>query len=239
MSAFILISLLMQTVSIKADEYRNVALRRLALASSSIDFNLTAQLATDGIIEKGEPATLKVTVGNAGKGTVLSLRDKEKTIDGNIHSQNTLSGEEAFIQYDWTGFGVSPNSLTLNAEVAYNPDLANHGYNIKLLSSKDGKSWNEIGIEKGDGLPGEDTKQMVSSDPNKQEATIKLPLRLVNTTIPLKDNGEVRHLRIVFNMKGCAYWRLYEINNGHNANWMPSYHFTSAWVADSKVDANP
>src|SRR3712207_5179649 len=56
----------------KADDYRgpilkkdnalrNVALHRAAYASASVDYNLTAQLATDGIIAHNEPARLTVT----------------------------------------------------------------------------------------------------------------------------------------------------------------------------------
>ena len=38
----------------------NIALNRIAIASSSYDYNLTAQLATDGIVEADEPAWLSV-----------------------------------------------------------------------------------------------------------------------------------------------------------------------------------
>ena len=46
---------------VKDDAYRNVALDRAAYASSSFDYNLTAQLATDGIVTAGEPARLTVS----------------------------------------------------------------------------------------------------------------------------------------------------------------------------------
>lgn len=250
---------------VRTNEYRNLALRRKAIASSSVDYNLTAQLATDGVEWRGEPTTLRVTLGgdNAFEPT---LRDKEKTIDGNIHSQNTLMGENAFIQYDWTGMSVRPEALRLLAEVVYHPDKAVGGYCIKVLASSDGRKWREIGREEKGSLPGNATKQTESSDPNKQEAAIMLPLRLLLTSIPLSFTDEAKgawgksgisHLRIEFSMKGCAYWRLYEVDQdevgdsrdfssrqfvrwtSRNAGWLPSAHFTSAWVADSRVDANP
>lgn len=234
-------TLLTACLSAEADDgdYRNLALRRMAIASSSLDYNLTAQLATDGMIERGEPATLTITTGHGATATVLPLRDKEKTIDGNPYTHNALTGEDAYIQYDWTGYGISPTAITLRSEVVLHPDQATEGYRIKVLTSEDGRQWEEAGSIGGDSLPGRATRQLVSSDPNKQEAAIRLPLRLVYATIPLKKLGEVRHLRLQFQLKGCAYWRLYEVNAGDNSAWMPSYHFSSAWVADSKADARP
>ena len=41
---------------IPSNEYRNIALNRAAYHSSSYDYNLTAQLVTDGIITADEPA---------------------------------------------------------------------------------------------------------------------------------------------------------------------------------------
>ncbi len=44
---------------VRADE--NIALNKAAYASSTYDYNLTAQLVTDGL-ESGEPAWLKVSM---------------------------------------------------------------------------------------------------------------------------------------------------------------------------------
>jgi hypothetical protein len=40
--------------------YRNIAKRRSAYHSSSYDYNLTAQLTTDGLIASDEPATINL-----------------------------------------------------------------------------------------------------------------------------------------------------------------------------------
>ncbi len=217
---------------VKDDAYRNVALDRAAYASSSFDYNLTAQLATDGIVTAGEPARLTVSTPDG----VLSLRDKEKTIDGNVHSSNYLMGEQSYIRFDWTGMQVQVDRIDLLAEVAYHADAATGGYAIRVLASDDGQHWQEVGTLTGRDLPGEATKQMVSSDPNKREATVRLPLRRVKTSIPLSKPGRYSHLRLEFNMKGGAWWRLYELNEG----WMPSAHFASAFaVAPTTADPTP
>lgn len=238
---YILVALLMCAAPVKADEYRNVALHRMAVASSSLDYNLTAQLATDGITENSALSSLQVSVSSLPNAALLSLRDKEKTIDGNNVTSNILEGEETFIQYDWSGFSVNPDTIILNAEVAFRREMAVDGYEIKVLCSADGRQWNVCGAESGKSLPGEATMQMVSSDPNKRMAMEMLPLRRVWTAIPLKGIGKegIQHLRIEFHMKGAAYWRLYEVNGGRNADWMPSYHFYSAWATDGKADAKP
>lgn len=237
--------------------YRNVALNRAAYASSSIDYNLTAQLVTDGMSCKGEPAMLSVLINGKQPG----LRDKEKTVDGNVHSSAIVEGERASVQYDWSGMSVSLDTLRLLAEAVYYPDKAVNGYCIKVLASDDGRQWKEIGRQESRSLPGVATRQMVSSDPNKQEAAIRLPLRLVGTDIPLNASLQTphsyRHLRIEFDMDGCAYWRLYETDGGRyvaagdlstdkggrwistNDSWLPSSRFTSAWVADSRIDPKP
>jgi len=47
---------------LKSDNtFKNLSLNRLAMASSSYDYNLTAHLATDGIIETALPAFLGVS----------------------------------------------------------------------------------------------------------------------------------------------------------------------------------
>ena len=52
-------------VMVQDDSYRNIALNRAAYASSSFDYNLTAQLVTDGIVSAAaviapNPASLPV-----------------------------------------------------------------------------------------------------------------------------------------------------------------------------------
>ena len=61
------------------DRYRNLALLRAARASSSIDYNLTAQLVTDGLTTTDEPILLTVLVD----GVEVEKRRREVLFDGN------------------------------------------------------------------------------------------------------------------------------------------------------------
>ncbi|HEY9543559.1 glycosyl hydrolase 2 galactose-binding domain-containing protein, partial [Prevotella sp.] len=215
----------------KDNTLRNVALHRAAYASASVDYNLTAQLATDGIIAHNEPARLTVTTPDGP----LSLRDKEKTLDGNIHSHTTLTGARTFLQFDWAGMEVNIDTLRLMAEAVYRPDDATRGYTIRVMGSKDGRRWQQIGRLQGSDLPGRAARQLVSSDPNKREAAIRLPMRLVETTIPISRKGRYSHVRLELDMPGCAYWRIYELND----DWLPSAHFTSAFAVPQSKSGQP
>ena len=210
-------------------QYKNIAFMRAAYHSSAKDRNLTAQLITDGITFSGEPAFLDVYLNNEQ----IGQRDREKTIDGNIHSSNYIRGEKGYIQYDWHGMDIHMDKIAINSEIAFFEQRAKQGYKISILSSKDGKRWETIGEKTGNNLPGEATNQKVSSDPNKKEATEQLPLRLVNLAIPVKE-GNYQHIRLQISMPGCAYWRIYENYFYHKATQqeaLPSYHFNSVWCS--------
>src|SRR4029077_6527022 len=58
--------------------YRNLALHRPAYASSSYDYNLTAQLVTDGIHETRLPRWVSTA---SSEGGVLSRKDREHPVD--------------------------------------------------------------------------------------------------------------------------------------------------------------
>lgn len=230
---------------------RNVALDRQAMASSSTDYNLTAQLVTDGIRMPGLPPLLTVSTRQG----VISDRDKEKSIDGNTVTSNTLMGENPWLQYDWQRMGVTLDTLRFVAQVAYDAGKATGGFDIRVLGSDDGRRWTVIGQSKGKDLPGYKAAQTVSTDPNKAEDAIRLPLRKVKMAVPLSKGGTYSHLRVVFGMKGAAWWRVYEVDGGAlryrqdtweddkirwgstNGSWLPSSRFFSAWVADKAAAA--
>src|SRR6185295_7926520 len=62
------------------DTYRNLALRRPAFHSSAYDYNLTAQLVTDGIQEKSLPRWVATSTSNSG---LLKKYERELPLDHN------------------------------------------------------------------------------------------------------------------------------------------------------------
>ncbi len=208
--------------------YRNVALHRMVYQSSSADANHTAQMVTDGTVYQGELAKLRVSTpeGEIGR------RDAEKTLDGNVHTRLMVKGDETYVQYDWTAMDIDIDAIELLAEPVYLPEKATGGYAIDFLASADGKTWTLVGGERGKGMPGEATRHVASSDPNKQEDPVKLPMRLVKKRIPLTTPGRYSHLRIRLHMAGCTYWRFYEttlLHKGKAQPALPSTRYTSAW----------
>ena len=208
---------------VKDQTYRNIALNRMVYTSSSADFNLTGHLVTDGIITSKTPSFLSVKT-NEGE---LSNRDKEKMIDGNTVTSQYLKGEDAFVEFNWEAMKVNLKNLKFTGELAYYKDKASEGYVIRVLGSHNGTKWEVLGEEKGTGLPGEATRQQVSSDPNKFQDVVRLPLRKLNVNIPLKKQGNYEHVRIEMKMKGAAWWRIKLIDN--TTSWRPSMHFSSVW----------
>ena len=116
---------------------------------------------------------------------------------------------------------VNLRNLKFTGELAYYQDKATQGYVIRVMGSHNGQKWEVLGEEKGTGLPGEATKQQVSSDPNKFQDVVRLPLRKLNVSIPLKKPGNYEHVRIEFTMPGAAWWRVKLIDN--TTSWRPSH----------------
>ena len=66
------------TLQPASEEYRNLALHRPAYHSSSYDFNLTAQLITDGVKETAMPRRIAVTTSQQG---LLKKNERERVFE--------------------------------------------------------------------------------------------------------------------------------------------------------------
>lgn len=213
----------------------NVALHRMAYASTTKDYNHTAHLVTDGICDTTEPATLIVTTPDGQ----LSRREAEWSIDGGPYSRNILMGGHTWLQYDWSGaLSVSASSVKLTGMMAYDDKEAKNGYTFRCQTSDDGEQWQDVGILKGDGLPGSPLHYKLHSDPNKQEAEDYLPARVLNEVIHFDMPVTTKHVRVLFDMNGAAHWDIRELQfqdaNSNNVEVMPSRQFSSMWISDGR-----
>ncbi len=212
--------------------YRNVALHRKAYHSSSYDYNLTAQLVTDGIVTSQMPAFLSVTTNNG----VLPQREREWAIDGGEYSRNIVMGSHAFLEYNWNGMAVQANQVKLFATVAYREAEAQKGYSIRLLA-QDGKGkWVVLSEYTGASLPGEASTYKAHSDPNKDTGGDLLPTRKLELTFNLNNaNRPLRNLRLALDMDGAAHWTITELkffqNNLRVSDILPSIDFRSVWMS--------
>ncbi|SPF38896.1 fragment of glycoside hydrolase family 2 protein [Candidatus Sulfopaludibacter sp. SbA4] len=104
-----------------ATTYRNLALHRPAWHSSAYDYNLTAQLVTDGIKDTVLPRWLATSTSNGG---VLKRHERELALDHNVVSTVNVSGSPAWIQFEFAG-GDGPlevDRVDVLASVRPNPE---------------------------------------------------------------------------------------------------------------------
>ncbi len=117
-------------------ELGNIALNRTAVASSNYDYNLTAQLATDGIVHEGEPAFIEVSSSDGP----VSRVERENALDGDRNSRNIITGQSGWLEWRFHGYEV----LADKAEVLYQEALKGgrggpeHKVSVPLSVQEDG-----------------------------------------------------------------------------------------------------
>src|SRR5215472_13924592 len=83
-----------------AKTYRNLALHRPAYQSSAYDYNLTAQLVTDGIKQTRLPRWVVVSTSEQG---VLKKQDREHLLDHNDLTSVVLNESSGWIELGLEG----------------------------------------------------------------------------------------------------------------------------------------
>ena len=210
--------------------YCNIAKHRSAFASSIHDYNLTAQLLTDGVIETAAPQYLELTVND----TIAPRREREWMFDDGPYSRATLNGSDVDFEITLGNYEISPDSVRLKGNVAYNSNAATGGYRIVCSTSPDGITWHEAGSVAADTLPGKEQRwRRQHSDPNKRTEQLAMAVRNLDIAIPLH-TAATSHLRIALDMPGALRWSITACDfTGDNGriDVKPSQFFTSAWMS--------
>lgn len=131
--------------------YRNIARLRPAWHSSSYDYNLTAQLVTDGIITIEMPYFISVS---SDKG-FLKKNEREWFFDGKSDSRYRMTGTDIWLQLDMRPDAPEITRMYLAGGVTYD-EKKPKGWQFICYGSNDGETWEQIGMIKGKGLPGEE-----------------------------------------------------------------------------------
>jgi hypothetical protein len=198
------------TFRIDSTTYRNLALRRPAWHSSAYDYNLTAQLVTDGIRDTSMPRWVAVSSSQAG---VLKRNEREWLIDDNWVSTVDVRGRTAWVQLQFGGGDSAPlvDRISIDGSVrAAQPD--NQEWTCTVLGSDDGKSWNELG----------------------QVSDMARPSGEIKASIPLKMSSTSRYYRLQFDSGRPLQWQIGEVsffNAGRKVHPGGPYSFTSAWMS--------
>lgn len=213
-SLFLLISAILSLTGLAAGcseprEPANLALRRPAFHSSSIDFNATAQLAVDGIVENAPPCWVEVR-GSGGKR--LDKREHDLAFEPRQWTSIRAEGPAADLSVITHGFteAVDRISMTLAAEL---PDGVRRAAYTAELQMRDGEQWRGVQVFKGI-YPG----GRLTLDWNAPQRT------------------DAAGWRFTLDMPGAAAiewqeWRLYR--EGRLLPMLTSEHFSSVWVPES------
>ena len=212
--------------------YRNIARLRSAFASSSHDYNLVAQLATDGIVTDKQPQYLNLSTPDGD----VPRREREWMIDEGPYSRNTFPGGDTYFQFTLANYSKAAGKLSLVGTVVYDDKVSKGGYEIICQGSNDGKNWTEIGKLSGSGLPGQAVSgRVVVTDPNKQTGETTMPVRKLNETITFNSENAYSDYRVLLKMAGAHDWVFTEANfmdkDGGLVEMKPSQFFNSAWMS--------
>jgi glycosyl hydrolase family 2/Ig-like domain-containing protein/F5/8 type C domain-containing protein len=195
--------------------YRNLALHRPAYASSSYDYNLTAQLVTDGIIDSQPPRWVAVSSSLSG---TLARKDREHLIDKNPITGVDLAGTSGWVQIELGG-GEAPwevDRIDLFART-WSPTEQTAPFTCALMGSDDGQTWSELG--RATGTPAAHETQW----PFGNE---------IKTSIACSAPSHHRFFRIELDSAKVTRWQVAEVaffDANKRLDVGGPYDFTSAW----------
>ncbi len=215
--------------------YRNIALHRPAYASSAYDYNLTAQLLTDGIANGRQPSYLSVITPQGE----LPRREREWLFDDGPYSRASFDGPTVDIDISLHNYSIHPDRISITGSVVYNRGNASGGYDVTCETATGTGRWRPVYTQHFDSLPGEEMRwRRPHSDPNKQAADIRaVSMRRFNLDIPLTLHDPRSRFRIVITMPGADKWNITACDfftGKMPIDIKPSGHFTSAWMSAGK-----
>ncbi|UWZ84107.1 glycosyl hydrolase 2 galactose-binding domain-containing protein [Occallatibacter riparius] len=199
---------------VDATTYRNLALHRPAYQSSAYDYNLTAQLATDGIKETAPPLWVVTSTSDRG---VLPKAEREAFLDEGVVSSVDVAGEHPWVQFDVKGAQppeIDHMDVVLRKIYAAAPQ---GGWTIVVAGSDDGAAWNEVGRFTGIDFPGSH-----DSEPS--------------FTVPVVFPAAVhyRSYRLTFSAPNVKKWGVADVDpsyKGRRVYVAGPQVFTSAWMS--------
>ena len=125
--------------------YRNLALLRPAFGSSSYDYNLTAQLVTDGLVDTRMPEWISTVVN----GQVLPKPDREALTSHEPVILTPLAGSDPTVELHLGGGEELPEVDRLVLFVVVPKTLSPSSLSFTASVSEDGHEWKKVGEGKG------------------------------------------------------------------------------------------
>ncbi len=242
------------------ESYRNLARLRRAWHSSSYDYNLTAQLVTDGIIATEMPAILLLET-HAG---TVPKNEREWVLNHVSGSGLSIDGSDAWLKLGLEGWEPLPEvtRIVLNGSVIYDEEKR-EGYLFVVSGSMDGSAWMELARSSGPGLPGftrgnpfagrasneSDTARprfdffadfMGPRDPGEPQPSFSFsfgerpPRRNLHEVLSWEEPAGYRYYRVSLQAPAAVTWTLGELefySGDEQIELAPSNRFRSAWMS--------
>ena len=207
---------------------RNLALLRPAFHSSSYDYNLTAQLITDGIIDTKLP-TWMATVVN---GEILPKYERETMVNHFPAAAVELTGAKPVVEFHLGGGTVVPQVDRIDLFVVVPQGITPANLQFTISASADGHTFKQVGSTRGaDPLA-----------PENYPPDLSHGAHLLAPSIHFAEPGRFRYYRIELGMVDTAgnthanapgiTWRLGAVGFFHGQERVEiggPYSFTSAW----------
>lgn len=200
-------------------EYRNLALNRSAIASSSIDFNLTGQLATDGITTTGMPSFLRLYA----QGNEVPRKWRERLFDENHVTTYLVEGGHAELVLDVSEQAIDIDRMIIGGQVN---GKAGSGDIVRISGSDDGQEWTLLYEKKGN-------IQIGAAPEDHPGKTIR---NWFSMEAGLPKAVHFRKYKMELNADGIDEWYLASLNfylGEKLQRLLPSHSFTSAWVPET------
>jgi hypothetical protein len=241
--------------------YRNLALMRPARHSGSYDYNLTAQLVTDGIISDKVPYYFSLTT-NEGE---VPKNEREWLLDHVTGSVKTIQGNTIWLVFEIGGDVWMPpiSSIHINGELTYDENKSG-GWDFRLFGSHDGLSWELLDQQRGSGLPGKEIHNPFAemmknlpkdslgnsvnpfadflgpSDPNEPQPSFTFefsppePSRSLEQVFEFEPSTFSRY-KVAFTTACAKTWEIGDLDfylGEERVEMAPSHVFTSAWMSE-------
>jgi hypothetical protein len=207
--------------------YRNLALLRPAYHSSSYDYNLTAQLITDGIKDTRMPNWVVTSVGSRGP---LPKNEREAFLDHFRSSFVELRGQRVSVQIQLSGGETAPDVDRVDLIVLAPGGAKPEDLTFAVSVSDDGREWTNIG-------------SVQAAEPTSTEGYpqgFAQPGQLFTPAIPLSPTSRNRFYQVECEVSGThapssgMQWRMVEVAfllANKRVEIGGPYSFTSAWMS--------
>ncbi len=223
--------------------YRNLAFRRAAYHSSSYDYNLTAQLVTDGIVETEMPKWIAVSTSTHG---TMVKHERERILDHNDISTVDLEGSDVWFQIQMEGGERAPaiDSVTVAFQVRTTEEPV-PGWRYSIAGSHDGLEWHALAVDSGGGLPGNQRPlpPFLQEPPPPDAPDVSpevraayrerfLRTRVGSVSLQLQTASQYRFLRIALGAPAVTSWVIGDASffrGGAQIELAPSHSFSSLW----------